>query len=372
MKASPVSWLKTRGSAILLIAATYFYFLIFAQFGFLHRVVETLGPGPHNSILATMALAGVFGALLTGFRFRYEDARAWLSGGFAGTGSAALLAAHGCDEVLFHVAAGLGGLSLASLTVALVGALRVMIPREGIGLACGAGTGLAYLMSNVPPVFEATATGQCLLALLTCAAGLGLTAFYREPKALSAKDCFLGPVNDRSRASLTGLGIIFLVLVWADSAAFTRIQADDGLRSASWSGAAHLWPIGAMHFLAAVLGGILIDRGRMVVLMVLAFLSLAVGFLLLKGPFPGLPATLLYASGVSFYSTALVAFALVRERRFTPYFQAGLVFAISGWIGSTLGIGMANDLGRVPLLFWALAAVVLLGGVVLHGKEGLA
>ena len=49
---------------------------------------------------------------------------------------------------------------------------------------------------------------------------------------------------------------------------------------------------------------------------------------------------------------------------------AGVVFGISGWIGSAMGIGMVQDLGLVPGAYWAAASFfILLGLWMLKRKE---
>jgi len=67
----------------------------------------------------------------------------------------------------------------------------------------------------------------------------------------------------------------------------------------------------------------------------------------------------LYTTGVSLYSAALVYFP-ARGGRVWP---VALLFAIAGWIGSAMGIGMAQDLNAVPLPFLIAAGVVVVGGL---------
>ncbi|MNC91199.1 hypothetical protein D3C83_74080 [compost metagenome] len=62
-----------------------------------------------------------------------------------------------------------------------------------------------------------------------------------------------------------------------------------------------------------------------------------------------------YAAGVSLYSTALV-FYPARSGR--PGLAA-LVFAVAGWIGSALGIGMAQHHDRIPVWFLGVSGFVL-------------
>jgi cytochrome c oxidase cbb3-type subunit 2 len=59
----------------------------------------------------------------------------------------------------------------------------------------------------------------------------------------------------------------------------------------------------------------------------------------------------LYAAAVSLYSTALVFAPSAPGSRATtgsPAIRAAALFAIAGWLGSVLGIGMAQDLHTIP------------------------
>ena len=65
-----------------------------------------------------------------------------------------------------------------------------------------------------------------------------------------------------------------------------------------------------------------------------------------------------------FYSVALVAypsFLMPSASASTRARRAGYLYAVAGWVGSALGIGMARNLHRVPPAFVALAVVLFLG-----------
>ncbi len=352
-------FVQPRWRGMLLIAATYFYFLIFAQFGFLHRVEEALSLECWNLVLGAMGLAGLCGALWAAFVFKAADGNRWLRFGFVGAGLGAVLAVIGTNLAVFVLSALISGFSLAVLTVVLVGVLETQFPARQVGVLCGLGTGFAYFLSNVPVVFVASPWLQCVLSIAACGGG-----FLLSFGGVSAVPQPVDRVPERRGEilRLCGLVAVFLVLIWSDSAAFTRIQETPELKAVSWTGSGHLWWIGSVHLLAAVVGGWLMDSGRARLLYVIAFCGLMAGLALLERQSAGLAAALLYAAAVSLYSTALVAFSLVRRGAFSPVLSAGVVFGISGWIGSGLGIGMANDLGYVPRLFWLVAAVVLLLG----------
>lgn len=361
---------RSRWQPIALIAATYFYFLIFAQFGFLHRIAESLGEAQWDLVLGVMAVSGVCGALWTALNYESLEGRRWLLVGFVGALFAAGIALIGSHLIVFILSAALTGFFLALLTTALVGVLSESFPVGGIGVVCGLGTGSAYFLSNVPVVFGASASVHCVLGALACLVGMvvcgvGLESVDKDP--LTARRPSL-PSRSRARWVWFGQALIFLVLVWTDSAAFTQIQETPELKALTWSGARHLWMIGGMHFVAAVVGGWLMDQRRVALLAALAFGGICIGFMALQQGWGGFAPTFLYAAGVSLYSTALVAFALVQASVYTAVLRAGAVFAVAGWIGSAMGIGMVNDLGGVPMLFWCVAAGVLVLGLYLEKR----
>ncbi|MDX1382921.1 MAG: cbb3-type cytochrome c oxidase subunit II, partial [Thermoanaerobaculia bacterium] len=69
----------------------------------------------------------------------------------------------------------------------------------------------------------------------------------------------------------------------------------------------------------------------------------------------------LYAVGISIYSVVLVACAATPApgSALPPRWRAAIVFGVSGWIGSALGVGMAQSLHTIPAAFLAAAAAAL-------------
>ena len=185
----------------------------------------------------------------------------------------------GLTLLFFFLSALISGFSLAVLTVSLIGVLANELPVKGIGLVCGLGTGIAYLISNIPPVFNASPLSQCILAFFACVFGAFLVWELPEPGTVS-KERSLIHFKDATKSEVwrsAGLVIVFMVLIWSDSAAFTQIQETPDLKSASWSGAGALWSIGLVHFVAAVAGGWLMDHKCAVLIYVLSFAGLAYG-----------------------------------------------------------------------------------------------
>ena len=72
-------------------------------------------------------------------------------------------------------------------------------------------------------------------------------------------------------------------------------------------------------------------------------------------PFVGVE--VLYTAGVSAYSVALVYYPARGGRAWL----AAALLAIAGWLGLALGIGMAQDLNRLPVWFVLGACAVVTG-----------
>ena len=361
---------RLRG--ICLIAAVYVYFLIYAQFGFLHRLREAFPESSWNPVLGVMCVAGLIGALYAAVKFEASRGRRWLLISFIGAAVGASLTIVGTYLAVFFLSAFISGFSLAVLTVSLIGVLANELPVKGIGVVCGLGTGIAYLLSNVPFVFNALPRSQCIWTLLACVFGVYLTQGLPKTIADSKERISVCP-KDATKSDirqLMGLVLVFLILIWSDSAAFTRIQETPDLKAASWSGAGALWSIGLLHFLAAIVGGWLMDCKFAGLLYVLALAGLAYGLYGLETNQSGLFPVWIYAGAVSLYSTALVAVALVDRKGLRPTLIAGVIFGISGWIGSAMGIGMVQDLGSVPRGYWIAASFFMLPGLwLLKRKE---
>jgi mono/diheme cytochrome c family protein len=150
---------------------------------------------------------------------------------------------------------------------------------------------------------------------------------------------------------------VFLALVWMDSAGFYIIQHTAELRAGTWGSSGSLWMNAGIHLGVAVMAGVWLDRGWLGRLATGAWVCLAAGCLLLDEQVRAYAgAEALYTAGVSLYSVALVYFPARSGRAWLT----GVLFAVAGWAGSALGIGMAQDLNRVPWWF-----VVAAGGVVI-------
>ena len=86
--------------------------------------------------------------------------------------------------------------------------------------------------------------------------------------------------------------------------------------------------------------------------------------LLLDSSHYALLASFFYPVGVSMYSVALVAYPSLLAPASSPVDRArkaGLIYAVAGWFGSAMGIGMGQNLGRVPVGFVVLTCALVLG-----------
>jgi cbb3-type cytochrome c oxidase subunit II len=344
-----------RGVA--LVAVTYVYFLIFAQFAFLSRLAElNLAASNLQIVMAVMAAGGILLSLLVPrVAFIPSPARR-LRIAFAASAAAALLSIlplgiSGAVAVAFLIGAALG-----LLTVTLVTHLRVWTGDSNSILKVGLGTGIGYFLCNVPPLFTATPQIQAVVAALLCLVGMVL--------ASSPSEAFATRVLPESShfSFLRALGA-FAALVWLDSAAFFIIQHAPALKAGTWLGSVHLWTNACLHLGAAIGAAWLLQRRRSGMVLAVAFLSLGFACVLLSDPALALPASIFYPIGVSLYSVALVAYPSFLSPAISTRdrgIQAGWIYAVAGWVGSALGIGMGQNLGHVPTAFVAFAGTVVL------------
>ena len=352
---------KVIAAAILAVAATYGYFLIFAQFGFLQAVRQGTGgaAGMVKPVMAVMGLAGMAGSVAAAAIFSIERSRRTLLAGFTLCAVAAGLAMAPGTMPLYCVIALLVGLGAGVTTVTLAGVLRRAGGDERLGTVIGLGTGLAYGFCNLPAVFNAGANAQALMGVLAAGAGLvAATALRGNAPAHPLAD------GDYSKPGVTVWVLVFLALVGLDSAAFYIIQHTPDLKAATWSGAGQQEMIAGLHLAAAGLAGYALDRrwvGRTVAIgggaLLLACIALDRGSRTLAG------AALLYAAGVSVYSTVLVFYP---ARSLRPWLAA-MVYAVAGWGGSAIGIGLGENRQAVPPgLVLAAGAMIVSGLLVRH------
>jgi cytochrome c oxidase cbb3-type subunit 2 len=368
-----------RGVA--LIAITYVYFLIFAQFAFLHRLAQLNIADAHlKAVMAAMALGGILFSLLTPRTEILAAPRARLQLALTLSAAAALLTLLPLNLPASIAVAFLIGASLGTLTVTLVTHLRLWLGTSSQLLKVGLGTGLGYLLCNFPPLFTATPTTQALTAATLCIAAVFLAATTNPDPTIpepatsdpttnlvilsGAKDpCSSSSGEPQVQPTFPQVLLAFTALIWLDSAAFFIIQSTPALKAGTWQGTAHLYLNGILHLAAALASVHLLRRRGLPTTLAAALFALAAACLLLLDPHRALLASLFYPIGVSLYSVALVAYpALLSGVTNTAERgrQAGWIYAIGGWFGSAMGIGMGQHLGHIPPLFVLAAAALIL------------
>ena len=344
---------------IALVAATYVYFLIFAQFGFLKRL-SALGITEARlpAIMGAMALGGIGMSLLAPRIRLWNCPSCRLQTGLIGCALSA-----GSSLFPLNTSAALAvafaiGLFLGLLTVTLVANLSLWIGFHRPLIKIGLGTGIGYLLCNFPPLFAASPRWIAMWSAAGCL--LALIAVDRSPLYRVAPP---SPPSESRPVSFAMVLTWFTALVWLDSAAFFIIQNSPKLKAGTWHGDLHLWRTGALHLMAALVSAWLLARRGIAITLAAAIAILAAACLLLLDPARVPFAAVLYPMGVSLYSVALVAYPsflmpaasqAVRARR------AGYLYALAGWIGSAMGIGMGRNLHHVPPVFVALAAALFI------------
>ena len=342
---------------VILVAITYVYFLIFAQFAFLKRLASLgIAEGHLKAVMAAMAIGGISLSLLAPRLLRWPSPGLRLRAALTACAAAALLTVlplgfSGSLAISLLIGAGLG-----LLTVTVATYLRVWLGNGNPLLKVGLGTGIGYLICNFPPLFRASPQVQAVTAAAICLAGVLVSL---QHVAAPLEETVPTP---HSAISFGRALTCFTALVWLDSAAFFIIQNTPALKAATWEGTLHLWSNGLLHLVAALAAAWCLRRRSLWFLLSLAYLALAIACLLLLTPGSILLASAFYPIGVSLYSVALVAYPSLLAAAATPAERgrkAGWIYAVAGWFGSAMGIGMGQNLGHVPPAFLLLSGSVI-------------
>lgn len=347
---------------VCLVAITYVYFLIFAQFAFLNRLGQLGIADAHlQVVMAAMATGGIGFSLLASLRPfepwpRFRLQISLLLCGVTAALSLLPLDLTGSIALSFLIGCGLG-----MLTVTLVSNLHLWTGAFGLWKV-GVGTGIGYFICNVPSLFTATPSSQAIVAAVLCFLGVFAGSKTEPPDSCTDESL------PKPETSFGFVLLSFTALVWLDSAAFFIIQNTPSLKAGTWEGTLHLWANGIIHFSAAIASAYLLRRRSLSVTLALAVVVLSIACLLLHQPGQAVLASLFYPVGVSLYSVALVAYPSFLAPSTSSHqraFRAGLIYAVAGWFGSAMGIGMGQHLRRVPIPFVILAASLTLGPALL-------
>jgi hypothetical protein len=338
--------------------------LLYVQLGFVDRLEQlALGPARTRYVLAAMGLAGFATSLAAPLLLRARHPVWVLRLGFLISFLAiALSMVSGAFPLLLLAAAGMSlGLSLGY--VSLVATARPAFRARRVGVKVGLGTGLAYAICNVPWVFLSSPEAKGLVSLVACAAGALMTFAMRDaapPENLAAART--GEEHKAEPAGFISILMIFFSLVWLDSGAFAIILDNPTLRLAFWGTETLQWRNSVLHIASALLGGWLIDRGRLRSTLTLSYLVIVLAIHLLQQPTPmALLASAGYVCAASLYTVALFAYApaCLGPDGDSRLHGRWVLFALAAWVGSTLGIGMMQELHAVPA--WAMVSA---GGVI--------
>ena len=352
-------WGSWRGAA--LVSIVYVYFLLFAQFGFLQGLAGVgIQGGGLRLVMGAMAAGGILASLLAPRLAPGSAPRRKLQGAFLGCALAACLSTFRLSEVAGVTVSLLIGIALGLLTVTLVTHLRLWIGARPL-LHAGLGTGVGYLICNYPPLFDASPRTQAVVSAAACLLGAAIAGRVRPAIADGIPPVAEAPAAKAAAPPFVLVLACFTALVWLDSAAFFIIQHTPALKSRAWAGSWRLWENGGLHCAAALGSAWLLSRRGLQATLTVAFSVLACACLLLADPMRAALASGLYPVGVSLYSVALVAYpalltppapAAERAR------LAGWIYAVAGWAGSALGIGMGLNLGHIPPAFVLSAALL--------------
>ncbi|MGE0640612.1 MAG: cbb3-type cytochrome c oxidase subunit II [Thermoanaerobaculia bacterium] len=362
---------RPSARVVLAISATYVAFLLTAQYGFLDQVKAATGGDPlaARPVLLWMVIAGLLAstaAAVTGRRLAAPHAvRAGLFATAIVTGLSPLA---GSSSAL-RIAAGTLGAALGWLTVSLAGRLPELAPRGSVGKIAGWGTGIAYLISNLPPLFMASPGGRAAAGALLC----GLAACF-GPVEVAEGESLPRRSGKPPRAAAVLLALLALVLV--DSAFFAALQASPERLALTWGAPGLSLRQGAVHLVAAVAAGVALDAGMLSGLLVLVALLFGLGMpaICASGDSPAVGAlgAIAYAAGIAAYSAALVAApTLVAEKRSRRLGWAALMYGVAGWIGSTAGVGAALDGSSRHAARAGLACFLLAGAIAMGDRAAL-
>ena len=161
--------------------------------------------------MAAMAAGGILLSLLTPRLSLWPSPNLRLRIGLCASGAAAFLSLLPLGLAASIAVSFLIGAGLGLLTVTLVTHLRQWTGNRNPLLLVGLGTGIGYLVCNLPPFFTASAEAQAAAAGLLCLAGVCITL---RPAPITPEDAEISAatrplVSPRSglfyRAGLAGL-----------------------------------------------------------------------------------------------------------------------------------------------------------------------
>lgn len=347
--------------AVLLVATLYVYFLIFAQFSFLENLKTQLPSlSSITIVMGSMGISGVIASLFAIQLIQKTSPKFIVCSGLLICAIASMSSLLIKSTTLACLIAVLIASGIGLVSVGVICLLPQLVKLKQAGKIIGLGTGLAYLCCNLPLIFQATANQQAVFSATIC------LVLFTILKPFSLKYLINNNQDHFQKFSLREIGfigtlIIFAMLVWLDSAAFYVIQQNAELKTTTWHSLERLWLNGGVHIIMAIIAGELIDRQQAKYVPISAFILLALAVIFLSQPELNFLASPFYCAGVSFYSTALIAYPVIgnNPKNLTIAYRAGVLYAFAGWVASALGIGMAQDLNYIPSLFLIISGLLI-------------
>ncbi len=347
----------------LVIAAAYSYFLIFAQFGFLHLIQQGGASILQVRVVMTfMGFGGIFASIAAARHCSLQNAQRMLQAGLIGCAAAAGLSLIMEGILAKCVVAAFIGASVGLLTVTLAASFPFLAGFRRFGLKAGVGTGLAYAFCNIPSVFAANPHRQTDVAIACCA--LGLLVLPAIAKREGEQDTQTDSGSKMLDSAFYALVAAFFALVCLDSGGFFILQNTPALNRFGWASSLLQWQNAAIHLLAAAAAGVWLDRRGLNWIPPIAFALLAAASMCLTSGQYAIATHWPYAAGVSLYSAALAFAPAARsggDMRVAAS-RAGILFAVAGWFGSALGIAIAQNLHAIPVWLVVTAGILVGGG----------
>lgn len=359
-----------RVTGVLAITATYVFFLLYAQFGFLRLLhAHDAIPGLVDRAMGCMGLSGLVFSFVTAVALKRVSVPKLLLSGLLACSGSAVLSLFMSNAAGLCLASCLIGGSTAVLTVSLASQLSAWLGKRHFGMSVGFGTGLAYFICNIPGLFEASASVQVAVSSSLCLAAGFMVLLQRE--GISRILPAIMPRSGYTGWALAGVTLAFAALIGLDSTAFAVIQDSPSLKLLTWEGIDQKWMMGSAHFVAAVVTGIILDRGYFFGILIATYLLFATSFPILEaGAGATSLASLLYAAGISAYSVCLVAYPSAcgnEQGLVSARWRSAALYGIAGWLGSGIGVGLAQHVHHIPMLALAVAgAGVAAGGLLFY------
>jgi len=348
-------------AATAVVAATWFYFLIYVHQGLMGLAADwtTEEAWRARGLLTWLGTGGVLGSVLAAWRFNVYRWRGQLSWSLRACAMVAALATMaGAWEALVTFAA-LTGLSLGWLTVTLATGLRPSVGTTKLGWVIGLGTGIAYAAANLPFVYEAEPARQVILAAVVVAAVSVLAPFLTPQESSVSQESVYG-IRGVVGWMLMSAPIVVLCAMLGAAVFMTR--PDPLWKHNFW--AKGDWPFILMPVLlvSGALAGRMFDMGWRWRTWLIGGSLVVLGVTYRFGGYVQLQAVAM-AAGTSISCTVLLCYLTRGGRAWTT----AVVLSTVGWVGTSVGIGILRESRDFPDSYLPIYLAVAVVGSLLVG-----